>query len=236
LKASLSWLGLDSTSSLRNRENVDCIIHLTNSLFNPDVKFSIRLPDVDTQIEQAFYTVLDTTNDALMTQQMISLLVLGSFSYSSGGKFSIENSSFDMLSGQISGLLSQISKDFVIGVRYRPGDQLTSEELEVALSTQLFNDRVSIDGNFGMIYNQTTTQNASNIVGDVDVRVKLTPDGRFQLKAFNHSNNNAWLTSGDFDNYAPYTQGIGVSYRQEFDQFGEIFRRKKQKKQSQKKP
>lgn len=229
VKASLGGLGIDTTSSLRSRVNVDCIIHLSQELFNPEIKFSIQLPGIDPELEQRVFSVIDTTNDAMMTQQMISLLVLGSFGYTGSNAFSISNSSLNMLTGQLSGLLSQISKDFDIGVQYRPGDNLTNEELEVALSTQLFNDRVSIDGNFGVINNRSTAQNVSNIVGDVDISVKITPDGRLRLKAFNHSNYNTWLNSSAFDNYSPFTQGIGVSYRQEFDQFGELFRRKKTK-------
>lgn len=231
VKTSLAGLGLDSTSSLRNRVNVDCIIHLSKQLFNPDIRFSFKLPGIDTQLEQIVFNVLDTTNDALMTQQMISLLVLGNFSYAAVDNFSIGSSSFDMLSGQLSSWLSQISKDFDIGVHYRPGDKLSNEELEVALSTQLFNDRVSIDGNFGVINNRNTTQSASNIVGDFNISVKLTPDGKLQLKVFNHSNINNLISSYDFGKYSPYTQGVGISYSQEFDKFGDLIRkRKKQKK------
>jgi hypothetical protein len=232
VKASLAGLGLDSTSSLRNRVNVDCIIHLSKQLFNPDIRFSFKLPGIDTQLEQIVFNVLDTTNDALMTQQMISLLVLGSFSYAAADNFSLGSSSFDMLSGQLSGWLSQISKDFDIGVHYRPGDKLSNEELEVALSTQLFNDRVSIDGNFGVINNRNTTQNASNIVGDFDISVKITPDGKLQLKVFNHSNINNVVRSTDFDKYSPYTQGVGISFSQEFDKFGDLVRRRKKQKQN----
>jgi hypothetical protein len=201
-------------------------------LFNPDIRFSFALPGADPQVEQLVFSVIDTTNDALMTQQMISLLVLGSFSYSAIDNFSIGSTSFDMLSGQLSNWLSQISNDFDIGLHYRPGDNLTSEELEVALSTQLFNDRVTIDGNFGVINNRNTTQNASNIVGDFDISVKLTQDGRLLMKAFNHSNANNLITASSFDKYAPYTQGIGLSFRQEFDSFTDIFRKRNKKKKN----
>lgn len=232
VKASLAGLGIDTTSSLRNRINVDCIIHLTNGLFNPDIAFSFALPGSDPDIEQKVFSVIDTTNSALMTQHMVSLLVLGSFASTNLGNSSLTNSTFEMISGQLSGLLSQISKDFDIGLNYRPGDQLSNEELEVALSTQLFNERVSIEGNFGVSNNRNVSQSASNIVGDVDVNVKLNEDGSFRMKAFNHSNHSSWLNYGVFDNYSPYTQGVGVSYRQEFDAINEIFKKKKSTKQS----
>ena len=231
VKTSLASLGivLDSSSSIRNRVNVDCIIQLKNQLFNPDISFSIRLPNSDDETRQMVFSVLDTTNSAQMTQQMISLLVLGSFSYAGGSSANLGSSYINVISNQLSSWLSQISKDFDVGVHYKPGDELSSEELEVALSTQLFNDRVTIDGNFGMISNTATTQNASNIVGDVDITVKITKDGRLRAKAFNHSNVNSYYYYSNFDNYAPYTQGIGLSYRQDFDSFGDLFRRKKKR-------
>lgn len=229
VKTSVSSLGLvlDSTSTYRNRVNVDCIIHLSDQLFNPSIKFSIELPNADDNVRQMVFSVLDTTNEAMMTQQMISLLVLGSFSYSASEQSGLGASSFNVLSNQLSNWLSQISKDFDIGLHYKPGDKISSEELEVALSTQLFNDRITIDGNFGVIGNRVQSQNASNIVGDIDVNFVLTKDGRLRLKAFSHSNVNSWYNSNAFENISPYTQGLGITYKQEFDNFGDLFRRKK---------
>jgi hypothetical protein len=229
LKTSISTLGPGIDSTMRSRVNVEAVIHLTEQLFNPTIRFSIRLPNVDTETRQMVFSVLDTTNDAMMTQQMLSLLVLGSFSYTGGETASLGASSISMISSQLSNWLSQISRDFDIGVHYKPGDRISNEELEVALSTQLFNDRVSIDGNFGVIGNRHSTQNASNIVGDVDISVLLTSDGRLRLKAFNHSNTSMWFSSRAYDNFVPYTQGIGLSYRQEFDNFGDLLRRRKKK-------
>lgn len=232
VKTSLSSLGIsaDTTSSLSSRVNVECIIHLTNQLFNPDISFSIQIPNIDSETQQQVYAVLDTNNQAVMTQQIISLLVLGSFSHTGGSNASLGSSYFNVISNQLSNWLSQISKDFDIGLTYKPGDELSNDELEVALSTQLFNDRVTIEGNFGVVNNRNTTQNASNIVGDVDISVKITRDGRLSAKAFNHSNINSSYYNYTFDDLSPYTQGIGLQYRQNFDRFKEIFERKNKKK------
>jgi len=236
VKTSVSSLGfvIDSTSNLRNRINVDCIIHLTQQLFNPTIRFSINLPNADDDIRQLVFSTLDTTNDALMTQQMISLLVLGSFSYATSEAGAIGSSSLNLLSNQLSNWLSQISKDFDVGLHYKPGDQISNEELEVALSTQLFNDRITIDGNFGVTGSRVPSQNASNLVGDIDVNFILTKDGRLRLKAFNHSNTNSWYNTNAFENIAPYTQGVGVTYKQEFDNFGELFRNKRKTRKAKK--
>ncbi|HNY06593.1 MAG TPA: translocation/assembly module TamB domain-containing protein [Bacteroidales bacterium] len=229
IKASLSGLPIDS-SLISQRVPVNCVISLKNKLTNPEIAFKIRLPNVDEQISQQVFSVIDTNNQAEMNKQMISLLVLNSFSYSSKNTNltnSVGASSFELLSNQLSGWLSQINKDFDIGVNYRPGDKISNEQLEVALSTQLFNNRVQIDGNFGVKGNTSSTQQATsnsgnNIVGDVNIDWKITKDGQFHVKAYNKSN-----TLDIINDNSPYTQGVGVFYRKDFDHFGDLFRRKK---------
>mgnify|MGYP003547041907 FL=1 len=167
----------------------------------------------------------------VMSQQIISLLVLGSFSYSNASLYSIGASNYyNVLTSSLSSWLSQISKDLDIGVKYTPEDNLTAEELEVALSTQLFDDKLTIEGNLGMY---TGTRNdvaggASNIVGDVDITYKFT--NRLSLKIYNHSNLNSNYYSYTYEAYSDYTQGIGISYSQSFDNIKEIFTRSKKKK------
>ncbi len=206
------------------RINVDCILWLREKLVNPEIKFNLRFPNVKDVIRQDIYALIDTNDQAVMNQQMISLLMLNSFSYTSGGNLGA--SSFNLIGNQLSNWLSQISRDFDVGINYRPGDELTEDEIQVALSTQLFNDRLVIDGNIGVSSrNNSNTQNASNIVGDVNIEYKLRKDGRVRLKAFNRSNNISSL-----EDIAPYTQGVGIFYRKEFNKFGDLFIRKNKKK------
>lgn len=61
---------------------------------------------------------------------------------------------------------------------------------------------------------KTSSQNTSNVIGDVNLEYKITDDGRFRIKAFNRTNNLPII-----ENNAPYTQGIGIFYRREFDHF-----------------
>lgn len=224
LRASLKGLSEDYSGT---SVPVDCIIRLKDNLYNPDISFSINLPEANNELNQLVFAEIDTSNQVIMTQQIVSLLVLKTFAFNRTPDIttSVSSSSIEVLTDQLSNMLSQIIKDVDIGVKYRTGDAtLTDEELEVALSTNLFNDRVSIDGNVGM-YTQGTTENASNIVGDVVIDVKITPDGRFRVKAFNRSNPFEMSALP----YSPYKQGIGVYYRYEFDKFSEIFKRKKKK-------
>lgn len=215
------------SDEFRNRRYpVDCILTLENSLMNPEISFGIRMPNVDEEIQRQIFSAVDTTNEVIMNRQMISLLVLNSFNFSTDQANSIastiEASTFELLSNQLNSWLSQISKDFDIGINYRPGDQLSSEELELALSTQLFDDRVVIDGNLGMLGEHQSQQNASNIIGDINVEVKITRDGRFRVRAYNKYND-LEITRRE----APYTQGVGAFYRREFDKIPDLWKPRK---------
>ena len=115
--------------------------------------------------------------------------------------------------------MSQIDEDWDVGINYRPSNQVSDDEIELALSTQLFNDRVTLNGNIGNNANRYTQNNSSQIVGDVEVRVKLVPSGKIELKAYNRSNNNLIYET------APYTQGVGLSFKEEFNTIDELFKK-----------
>lgn len=211
----------DTAQEFRKRVPVNCILSMTGNLLNPDISFDIDLPQSDENTRTQLRSIINT--EAEMNRQMFALLALNRFlpptsDFANVGLATgLEATSTEMLSNQLSNWLSQISSDFDLGVNYRMGDELTSDEVEVALSTQLFNDRVLIDGSVGT---SATGQNTSQLVGDVNVELKLTEDGKFRMKFYNKSN--------AFDmikHTAPYTQGIGFFYRREFDDFKNLFRK-----------
>ena len=231
-KSSISSLGIEiDSTSLVNNINVDCILRLQDKLTSPSITFGLELPNATDDISNTIFSIIDTTNQSVMSQQIISLLVLGSFSYTSTSLYSIGASNYyNVISNSLSNWLSQISKDLNVGVRYTPEDNITAEELEVALSTQLFNDRLTIESNLGMYTgaHNEITQNANNIVGDVDITFKI--NNRLSMKFYNHSNFNSNYYSYTYETYSDYTQGIGISYSQSFDSLKEIFTRKKKNK------
>ena len=229
VKTSLNTLGATQDTTFRSRVPIDCVIGLSDQILNPMVKFGFEFPNSTEEVRQLVFSQIDTTNEAEMSQQMLSLLVLNSFSFSSATGNSdlasnVSGSSLQLVANQLGNWLSQINNNLDVGINYRPGGAITNEEVEVALSTQLFNERVTVDGNFGyQNLNNVSNSNTSNIVGDINVEVKITKDGRFRLKAFNRTN-----TVDLYDNIAPYTQGVGVFYRKEFNFFKDLFLRKKE--------
>ncbi|HCY41079.1 MAG TPA: hypothetical protein DHV48_06945 [Prolixibacteraceae bacterium] len=229
LKASLSELFANSTENadLTQRIPVMCKIALSKNLSNPEIKFDIELPSAESVINDEVRQYINSEED--MNKQILSLLVLGKFytpEYMRGNFSAINNNlvgstASELLSNQFSNWLSQINNDFDIGFNYRPGNQITNDEVELALGTQIFNDRVSINGNIGNNASQRANANNSGLVGDADVNVKITRNGKLQLKAYNHANNNLIYET------SPYTQGVGISYREDFDTFDELWEKVK---------
>ncbi|MDO8951591.1 MAG: translocation/assembly module TamB domain-containing protein, partial [Draconibacterium sp.] len=224
LKTSLSDLRAyndNNANYLYQRIPVECVILLTDELINPTINFAINFPDENESFKSEVQQYFNTEEE--INKQILSLIVLGKFytpeymrgNYQSQNPNMIGNTASELFSNQLSNWLSQISSNVDVGFKYRPGNSITNDELELALSTQIFNDRVLLNGNIGNNVNPESN-NSSQIVGDVDVRVKITPNGKIQLKAYNHSNNDLIYET------APYTQGVGFSFKEEYNSFGEL--------------
>jgi hypothetical protein len=228
-KANPAVLLTGAPEYLNKRYPVDCHLLMSDKLMNPTIRFEIILPTAEEETKNFVKNAITTEEE--LTKQFLSLLVINNFSTqqmradqaTSGGVIMAGVTTSELLSNQLSNWLSQISNDFDIGVNYRPGDEITDDQVEVALSTQILDDRVSIHTNLDVGGTQTTTTtegtNTSNIAGEFDVNVKLTDDGKFSIKAYNHSNDDLLYKTSQ------YTQGVGFVYREDFNTFGEIARR-----------
>jgi hypothetical protein len=226
LKASLYEILQDER--FNERIPVECQINLTGKLFNPVVGFNIYLPTADEETRTYLKNVITTEEE--LSRQFLYLLVMNSFyadpSYASSltsttstGTSAMAVTTTEMLSNQLSNWLSQISNDVDIGFVYRPGyKDINSQEVQLALSTQLLNDKVVINGNFDVRGTGGATNNTEPLTGDFDVEYKITDKIRF--KVFNRFNN---PYTGK---QAPYTQGFGFFFKQDFDRFSDLFRKK----------
>lgn len=222
----------DSTSNLRRRSQVELELHMTSFLMSPEVAFDIRLPNATEEIKQRLRSILyvnqNTVNEQEMNQQVFGLLFLNRFippqsgtAVASGRGSPGINNGYEMLSNQMSNWLSKVSDQFDVGVNYRQGNQYTGDEFDLSLSTELFSDRLILDGNFGYAQNNVIQDdNQSNFIGEFTVEYKLSRDGRLRVSGFNRSVNNNLLQT-----VSPYTQGVGLFYREEFDSLDELWRR-----------
>ncbi|MFN5224209.1 MAG: translocation/assembly module TamB domain-containing protein [Bacteroidota bacterium] len=223
LRTSLYDLIKDST--LTQRIPVEVHLKLKDKLFNPALEFDVVIPDIDPTAQAVLSRYISTEQEK--STQTMSLLVLNRFaqandvqSQSASSSSGIGANAAELLSQQLSVWASQISDAFNLGVNYRAADAFSQEEYELELSTRLWNDRITIDGNVGLSDNKRNT--TSGLVGDFNAEVKVSKDGRFRFKVFNKSINNI-LT----DYNSPYTQGIGILYRKEFETFQDLFKKSK---------
>ena len=224
IKADLADLGfqVDSTSSVNNNVNVECLIHLKDALLNPTISFGMRLPNASEDIIQTVYSVVDTTNQMVMANQALSLLVFGKFAYA-GGSAGAEQT-MDLFNLFSANYQFNITQNMNVGVSYHSGNDDSYDEYQVALRTELFENRLTIETNLGvMSSNSPNADAASNIVGEFDLYYKLSKDGRLQAHFYNHSNYNSNFNSFAIDRRAPYTQGLGLSYSRSFPTFRDLF-------------
>jgi len=212
---------LINDSTFKKRLAVDCKLNLTNKLMNPTIRYSIDVPGVDGATQSQISSVLNS--EAEVSKQFFGLLVLNQFipqgtSNQAATAFdaSLGANASELLSNQFNNWLSRLSTDFSLGVNYRARDAYSSEQVQLMISKSFMNDRLTVDGTFGL-YNSTATQTASNPLGDFNAEYKVSNDGRFRVKAYNHSNENYSIEYN-----SPYTQGLGVSYREEFDSLKEL--------------
>lgn len=193
-------------------------MNLSNRLLNPDISFEIDFPNLDPNSKSFVHSKVNSELE--LNRQFFSLLVLNTFiSSQAGGGTGITaseaglNTGVEFLTNQLSNWLSQISKDVQVGVNYRPGDQLTNQELAVVLSTHLFNERLLVTGNLGVSEANEVSGQKSALIGDFILEYMLTPEGRVRLKVFNETNDFNITTSDQ----AGTTQGIGIVLSREFD-------------------
>jgi hypothetical protein len=236
---------IDTNEIYKKRIPVDLKLKMTNAMLNPNINFDISLPTADedtrSKVRSVLYVSDKEENIQELNKQVFSLLVLNTFLPPPGADASYQRAnvgsttSSELLSNQLSNWLSKISNDFDIGVNYRPGDELSNQELELALSTQLFNDRLVLDADLGLSDRENVSneaQNTNNLIGDVSLEYKITRDGKLRAKAFNNSNQFSLEQTN-----SAYTQGLGLSYKEEYDtnkefwqKFFSLFKGKNKKK------
>lgn len=229
VRAPLYDIMFEKNEAYRKRVPVDVVMNLRDKLMNPEIRFNIKLPSVDESIRTQVNSVLTTEQE--MNRQVFALIVLNRFvappTYSSGqsspgtGSSLAGTTTSELLSNQVSNWLSRLSNDFDLGVNYRPGDNLTQDELALALSTQLFDERLLLSTNVGVQYGAQANNSGNTVLGDFQLEYLLTNDGKLRMKAFSVSNDRNLARTDQ----ALTTQGAGVAYSEEFDNWGEFWQK-----------
>lgn len=223
VNASISDLVQEAQFQGGQRVPVELEMKLRDKMLNPVIEFDIVLPTVDQMTRSRVNAAI--SNEQEKNKQAFALLALNRFlpppNVTNITMAAGNAGTSDLLSNQISNWLGQISDDFNLGFKYNAGDEISNEEIALALSTQLFNDKLSLSTNVGVSRNKnTSTTGATNLIGDIRLEYKLTPEGKIRLVVYNESNDYRMAAVQQ----SPYTQGVGIIYRTEFDTMEEFFR------------
>jgi len=220
LKASPYNLTLNAED--KPRIPVECKLNLSNKLLSPDINFGLTVPKASDRLTN----IISNLTDDELNRQILFLLITNNFftnqdllasnEYQQTSGNAIGKSSGELLSNQLSNWLSKISDDFDIGVKYRPGDEISRDEVELALSTQILNDRVIINSNLGFGEYQTRNASTNSVAGNVNIEYMVNKSGSLRAKGFNQVNDNATYKN------SLYTQGVGVFYKEEFNSMADL--------------
>lgn len=162
--------------------------------------------------------------DDKVQRQFLSLLISGSFMpEEQSGVVNNTNMLYsnvaEIMAGQLNNILQKLDIPLDLGLNYQSSESGTNI-FDVAVSTQLFNNRVIVNGNVGnREYAKSSSSSDGDVVGNLDIEIKLDKSGQLRLNLFSHS-------ADDYTTYLDNTQrnGVGIAYQREFNTLKEFFR------------
>lgn len=220
-----------ATDKEMNRTNVPvhALLMVKGDIKQPAISFDLEFPTLQQDAYRKIKSIISTED--MMNRQIIYLLALNRFytpeymGVSNNNRNELASVASSTISSQLSNILGQISDNWSISPNFRTnkGD-FSDVEVELALSSQLLNNRLLFNGNFG--YRDKNLNNAnSNFIGDFDIEYLLNKNGNVRLKAYNHFNDQNYYIKS-----ALTTQGVGVVFKYDFDRPFDFLRKPKRLK------
>lgn len=209
-----------------NRTNVPvhALLRAKGAMSQPEISFDLEFPTLTTDVYRRIMSIIST--DDMMNRQIIYLLALNRFYTPDYMNTTRTNNEFtsvasSTISSQLTSMLGKMSENWSISPNFRTdrGD-FSDVEVDLALSSQLLNNRLLFNGNFGYRDNTYNTRN-SNFIGDFDIEYLLNKKGTVRLKAYNHFNDQNYYVRN-----ALTTQGVGIVWKHDFDRPFDFLKRK----------
>jgi len=210
--------------------DVDLITKITGKLYESNLGFDVQIPNSSSIVNSELQFKLND-NDKKMTQ-FFSLLTTGTFIDQNSINFDSNAAIAGTISERISSVISDIFKGdndkFRIGVNYdfgntnRLNNLKTDDQLEISLSSKI-SRKFTINGKVGVPVGARTQ---SNVVGEVEIVSPLNKEGTLEARVFNRQNQIQFAVA----NEEGYTQGVGISYRVDFENLKELLEKVRLKK------
>jgi hypothetical protein len=216
---------LVETTGVNRKIPTEVTVNLIGSLLNFETPtFSIDFPNASANLRNELeYRLIDDERRQL---QAISLLSQGvfisQFSLSALSTQTLTNNLFQKASGVFESIFSGEEDKMNIGLDYLQGDRnaaatvQTRDRLGLTLETQI-SERMLINGKVGVPVGGVEE---TIIVGDVTIEFLLNNDGSLRARIFNRENEFQY-----FGDDLGYTQGIGLSYKVEFNDFKSLIKK-----------
>ena len=193
---------------------VNCVLYMTDQLFNPTLQFAVELPQSDESIQSQVNSIINT--EEMLMRQVIYLLVFNRFytaDYLQNTQTVGLNETYSLLSstitGQINAWLSKLTDIFTMGFNFRTDGEGASASQEYEANFQLQPIRqLVINGNFGYRYNDLSNR---PFFGDLDIEYLLTQNGKLRAKAYTHTVDKYSLKQ------ANTVQGLGLVFKHDFN-------------------
>ncbi|MFZ4456796.1 MAG: translocation/assembly module TamB domain-containing protein [Bacteroidales bacterium] len=207
----------------RTNTQVQCLLDITGDMKKPDLKFDLNFPNNNEEVNRRVRSIVNT--DDMMARQVVYLMTINRFytpDYLNNGlqrANQLSSLASATLSSQFNNLVSQLTDKVNIGTNVKlDNTAYTNMEVEVALSSQLLNNRLLVNGNFGY---RDNVSNKATFIGDFDFEWKLTKSGDYRLKGFNRTNDRFYYIKSSLT-----TQGLGFMYKKDFNNLLDLFKKR----------
>lgn len=214
---------------------VYCYLNLDESLLKPAISFDIKAPQANDIARSLVNRVANDPDE--LNRQFFSLLLWKRFQPLAVGTNVSGSAAADLITNQINSMLSVVSSDYKLNVNYN-NDQLTGDsQYEFGISKGFLDDRLILSGSFGVENTDNSEGDVhSNLIGDLNLEYLLNESGTFRVNIFNQSTDKTIIQENNLGNF---TQGAGLSYKEDFNDvndfkliqsFLDLFRSKENKR------
>jgi hypothetical protein len=218
-KASILELSPELADKSLVNQDVYCYLRLTDKLLSPQIAFDIKAPRAPETGRALIDRVLADPDEK--NRQFFSLLLVSKFQPLKGNISAGGSAALDLIESQINAALSNLSENYKLNLDVGSDASQGETSVAIGMNKGILNDRLVISGSFG-VENRSSTSDISgtksvqnSVIGDVSLEYKIKDN--FRVRAFNQSNN-----SSVNENAGPFTQGVGISYREEFNHWDDL--------------
>lgn len=223
-----------------DNEEIRSYLYLKGNMMSPEITFDLEAPKAG-ESGKAVLSRIRSDRDEL-NKQFFALLVTNSFLPLSGQQGQDGGSGsalLDLAATQINSVLGKVSESYKLNVDLENDNTSGQFAGKFGISKGFLDDRLIVSGSLGVggivedeSQSQTGTSAHNNTLVDLEVEYLLNEKGTFRVSAFNESNNNAIIQD---NNRGQYTQGVGISYKEDFHNledfklaqfFANLFRKK----------